>query len=357
MAAPTEAPHRRSFAHELLPVQVRFGAGRLAELGEALAEAGIVRALLVDGLQVPDLVARAEAAMGPARLTTTGPARQHVPEADAEAARELARELEADGLVALGGGSATGLAKAVALTEGLPVMAVPTTYAGSEMTPIWGVTAGERKTTGRDRRVAPRSVIYDPELTYSLPAGPTAASAMNAVAHCVEALWTEQATPLTDAVATEGLELLAGGLRAWAARPDDHEARAQLLRGAWLAGVALAGAGTALHHKLAHVLGGFGMPHAEVHALLLPEVTALFATAAPGAMRRVERALGADDAEAGLRALAREVGATGSLAAFGLTAEQTRTAAELAAAASPAVPRPAHAEDVLRILRGAGAPG
>lgn len=357
MAARTDLAPDGPFEHEGLAVRVLFGPGRVEELAPALDAMGVERVLLIDGLEVPAVVARVEQILGPRHARTLTRVRQHVPVEDAERARTLAEELGADGLVALGGGSATGLAKAIALTHGLPIAAVPTTYAGSEMTPIWGMSQDDRKTTGRDAMVAPRLVVYDPELTYSLPLGATAASGMNAVAHCVEALWAGGATPWTDAVATEGLALLSSGLRDCIADPDDVLARATALRGAWLGGLALAGAGTALHHKLCHVLGGLGMPHAEVHAALLPEVTALFADAAPRALARIAGALGNPEAPAGLRALARDLGATRTLADMGLSAQQTGVAADIAAATPPLVPRPVDRAEIFQVLLAAGAPG
>lgn len=357
MVARTEPAALRPFAHEALATSVVFGPGRVAELGAILDGLSIERAMLIDGLQQPGTVARIEALMGARHLTTRDRVRPHVPVSDAEAARRQARELGADGLVALGGGSATGLAKAVALADRLPIVAIPTTYAGSEMTPIWGMTEGERKTTGRDVGVLPRATVYDPELTYSLPPAATASSGMNAIAHCVEAVWTDQANPLTDALAAEGIALLAQGLRdCVAGRGDQAAARATAMRGAWLGGVVLASAGTALHHKLCHVLGGLGLPHADVHAAVLPPVTAFIAEAAPASVRRVARALEAPDAAQGLSDLASALGADATLADLGLTARQARTVARLTAAVAPPHPRPATEADVLRILQAAGAP-
>jgi maleylacetate reductase len=283
--------------------------------------------------------------------------RVHVPAAHAEAARARAAEVVADGLVSIGGGSAVGLAKAVALTDGLPIAAVPTTYAGSELTSVWGITEDGRKTTGRDPDVAPRLVIYDAELTYDLPAAVTAASGMNAVAHCAEALWAAGATPLTDAAALEGLRRLGVGMRASLASPRDPGARATALAGAWLAGEAFA-AGGALHHKLCHVVGGmFDLPHAELHAALLPYTSAFLLPAAPEAGRRIAAALGAEDAVGAIAALARDVGTPRSLAALGMTEDDAVRAAAVAAPDVPDLPRrptPRELEDLLRrAVRGA----
>ena len=328
------------FCYEGLPGRVVFGAGRLADLPAELDRLDAHRVVLIDGLMDPERVRAVEGAIAAVHATTITDVRPHVPVEIAKSARRLVRDHGADCLVALGGGSAIGLAKAVALTDGLPVVAVPTTYAGSECTPIWGITEQQRKTTGRDLRVLPRTVIYDPELTLSLPADMSAASGMNALAHCVEALWTTMANPVTDALATEGVATLAAGLRAVVRDPGDLGARAATLRGAWLGGTALAVAGTGLHHKICHVLGGtFEMPHAEVHAAVLPYVTEFVTPAVPGAVARVAQALGEENAVEGLRRLAADLGAASTLGELGLTEERAGIAADLVAAGAPAHPR------------------
>jgi len=311
--------------YEALPGRVVFGAGAVGGVAAEVERLGAGRVLLVDGLL--DAVLRG----------TIDDVAQHVPADLVERTRRRAAELGVDCLVAVGGGSATGLAKALALETGIPIVAIPTTYAGSEMTPIWGITADGRKTTGSDPRVLPRTVIYDPKLLLSLPPRPGAASGMNAMAHCVEAMWTPAANPVTDAVASDGIARLARGLRASHADPGDLEARAESLRGAWLAGTALAVAGTGLHHKLCHVLGGsFGLPHAEVHAAVLPWVVDYYREAAPDAQARIAAALGADDAVTGLRDLARDLDLGGGLAALGLReADLDEAAAQGAEAAAP----------------------
>src|SRR5215831_12865254 len=163
----------------------------------------------------------------------------HVPKAVAEAGLTAARECRADGLVAVGGGAAIGLAKAMALTTGLTILAVPTTYSGSEATPIWGLSEDERKVTGRDPRVLPRTIVYDPELTLGLPPAVSAASGMNAIAHCVEGLWIPERTPVTEALASEALRRLAANLPRVVADGDDRDARGECLAAAWLAGLVL----------------------------------------------------------------------------------------------------------------------
>ncbi len=340
---------------ETVARRIVFGAGALADLPDELARLGLARPLVIAGRSQAAHAERLLAAVG-AGGSIVG-VRVHVPAAHAESARARAAELGADSLVTIGGGSAVGLAKAVALSSGLPIAAVPTTYAGSELTSVWGLTEDDRKTTGREPAVAPRLVVYDPELTYDLPDAVTGASGMNAVAHCAEALWAAGATPLTDAAASDGLRLLAAGIRGSLARPRDAEARATALAGAWLAGEAFA-AGGALHHKLCHVLGGmFDLPHAELHAALLPYTAAFVLPAAPEAARRIAAALGGGDAAEAIAALARDAGTPRSLAALGLSEDDAVRATAVAGPdlpGAPLKPTAAELEDLLRrAVRGA----
>ncbi|MEE9095953.1 iron-containing alcohol dehydrogenase [Pseudarthrobacter phenanthrenivorans] len=222
---------------------------------------------------------------------------EHVPAAAAEAARQAAASHKADLLVAIGGGSAIGLAKSIALTTGLPIVAVPTGYAGSEATNVWGVTEGPagktQKVTGVDDRVLPESVIYDVDLTLSLPAALSVASGLNALAHCIDSLWAPRAHPVNAALATEAIRLLAGGLPMVKDDPSGVGGREQMLSGAYLAAAAFASAGAGMHHKICHVLGGrFNLPHAQTHAVILPHVTAFNLAAASGAETRIAAALG-----------------------------------------------------------------
>ncbi|MCZ2824232.1 MULTISPECIES: maleylacetate reductase [unclassified Modestobacter] len=336
-----------------LPTRVLFGPGRRADVPGEVARLGGRRVLIVTGRSQQAAVAEQQAALGTAHVATLDGAVEHVPVASAARARAVADEVDADLLLAVGGGSAVGLAKAVALTSGRPLVVVPTTYSGSEMTPIWGTTEEGRKTTGRDERVRPSVVVYDPELTVDLPSGTTASSGMNAVAHCVEALWLPGANPLIRALAEEGVRELGDALPALAHTPRDLGARAAALRGAWLGGTVLALAGTGLHHKICHELGGLGLPHAPVHAAVLPAVAALLSEAAPDALRRVARALAADDGVAALRQLAVQAGAATSLGDLGLRVDQVDEVAERVAALAPAAPRAVSAADVRGVLHAA----
>jgi len=344
----------RRFTYQALPARVIFGAGSLALLPEEIERLGASRALV---LSTPEQRDQARMVADKIRERAAGifdRAVMHVPIATAEAARDEARRLGADCCVAVGGGSTTGLAKAIALVSPLPILAVPTTYAGSEMTPIWGLTERGIKKTGRDPKVLPRTVIYDPSLTVTLPPMLSATSGMNAIAHCVEALYAQDANPIVSLMAEEGIRALAASLPAVVKRPDDLEARSQALYGAWLAGASLGAVGMALHHKLCHVLGGtFNLPHAETHTVVLPYAAAYNAKAAPEAMMRVARAMGADEAALGLHRLAAAMGAPTGLAQLGMKHEDLDRAADLAVRDPYYNPRPITREDIRALLEDA----
>jgi alcohol dehydrogenase class IV len=352
----------RRFVHEPLPGRVVFGPGSLARLGEEIDRLGLKRALL---LSTPPKRAAAAALAGRLGSRVAGLYDRAVMHVPVEVAREgvaAARAAGADCTVALGGGSTIGLAKAIARELGLPVVAVPTTFAGSEMTPIWGLTEGGVKNTGRDPRVLPRLVVYDPELTLTLPAVVAGPSGLNAIAHCVEALYAETPDPIIELMAEEGIRALADSLPGVIERPGDRAASSEALYGAWLAGSALGAVGMALHHKLCHTLGGsFNLPHAETHAIVLPYVVAYNRDAAPAAMRRIARALGGTGDPAGaLWDLGRRVGAPPALPAIGLAAADLDRAAEIATANPYYNPRPVTRDRVRALLQAAfegGRPG
>ncbi|HEY2844400.1 MAG TPA: maleylacetate reductase, partial [Bryobacteraceae bacterium] len=324
------------FVYEALPSRVIFGAGSLQKLPEEIDKLGATRALVLCSPEQRAIGAEIVVMLGARSAGVFDGAVMHVPAEVAEAARDKARRVRADLCVTIGGGSTTGLAKAIALTSELPILAIPTTYAGSEMTPIWGLTEGGVKKTGRDVRVLPRTVIYDPVLTVSLPVALSVTSGINAMAHCVEALYSKDANPIVSLIAEEGIRALAGGLREivnpeMAERPGDLDARSRALYGAWLGGVSLGAVGMALHHKLCHTLGGtFLLPHAETHTVMLPHAVAYNATAAPEAMKLVARALGANSAAEGLYDLAASLGAPVSLKSLGMRRDQLDQAADVA---------------------------
>jgi maleylacetate reductase len=345
-----------AFDHRTLGQRVLFGTGRALEhVVAAVEELGSARVLLIHGGR-QEALADAVASRLPVAVRIDG-AVQHVPVERADDAVALAGSADVDAVVAIGGGSAIGLAKAVALRTGVPIVAVPTTFAGSEATDVWGLTEANRKTTGSDPRVLPRTIVYDASLSVGLPATLAVSSGLNALAHAVDGLWAPRADPINRALGTEGIRALVPGLRGLVADADDLDARERTLYGAYLAAVAFASAGSGLHHKICHTLGGaFGLPHAEMHSVVLPYVSAFNAPAAPDADARLRSLLDVDDAAAGLNALRLELGAPASLAAIGL---QESDVAEAAALTLPSVPpsnpRPVTAADLEAIIHAAWA--
>ncbi|TLS46610.1 maleylacetate reductase [Streptomyces montanus] len=338
------------FTYEALPMRVVFGAGSLAQLPQEARGLGLRRLLVLSTHGQRSLAENAATLLGDACAGIFAEARMHVPADIAAKALQAARDTGADGCVAIGGGSTIGLGKAIALKSGLPVVSVPTTYAGSEMTPIWGLTEGGRKQTGRDRSVLPRSVLYDPELTLSLPVDVSVTSGFNAIAHAVEALYAPDASPVISLMAEEGVRSLAAALPAVAAAPRDLDARTEALHGAWLCGSCLGATTMSLHHKLCHILGGtFDLPHAPTHTVLLPYVAAFNLPAAPDAERALRRALATDDVPEQLARVAAELGAPRSLAELGLTEHDLAEVIAQAQSRPYANPRPAPA-DALRTL-------
>ncbi|MCW2241191.1 maleylacetate reductase [Azospirillum canadense] len=328
----------QSFVYTGLPARVIFGHGTLAQLAGEIERLGCRRALLLVGERLQD---RVTVAAGGFAAGVFGEAVMHTPVAITERALAALGDLRADGIVAVGGGSAIGLGKALALRTDLPQIAIPTTYAGSEMTPILGQTEGGVKTTLRSPKVLPEVVLYDVELTRSLPPGLSATSGLNAIAHAVEALYAQDRNPITSLMAEDAIRALARALPRLLADPSDMEARSDALYGAWLCGVCLGAVGMALHHKLCHTLGGtFDLPHAETHAVVLPHAVAYNAAAAPDAMERIARALGSDDAARGLADLSRRLGVPQSLRDLGMPQEGIARAADLALRTPYWNPRP-----------------
>ncbi len=351
------------FVHDTLPQRVCFGSGEAAaSLSNEIANLGASRVMLI--------AAPAESHLA-GTITTGIPVAlrhddvvMHVPVEVADRAREAAAEHDIDALVSVGGGSTTGLAKAVALTTGLPVVAVPTTYAGSEATPVWGLTEGAKKTTGTDRRVLPKVIVYDAALTMSLPVEMSVASGLNALAHCVDSMWAPNANPVNAAFAAEGIRSLAAGLPKIVADPMDLDGREHTLYAAYLSATAFASAGSGLHHKICHVLGGkYNLPHAQTHATVLPYVLAFNGPAAPDAERRIAAAFGGAGLASGasttaaldgLVALKHELNAPRALADYGFTEDSVAEAAEaILPSVPPSNPRQVTEADLRVLLRAA----
>lgn len=347
------------FVHDTLPQRVAFGSGEAAaNLASEVARLGATRVMLIAAKAESHLAGTIAAGIGVALRYDD--VVMHVPVEVAERARDAAAAHRVDALVSVGGGSTTGLAKAVAMTTGLPIVAVPTTYAGSEATPVWGLTEGARKTTGTDRKVLPRAVIYDAALTTSLPVDMSVASGLNALAHCVDSMWAPHADPINAAFAAEGIRSLANGLPRVVAEPMDLDGREHALYAAYLSAVSFASAGSGLHHKICHVLGGkYNLPHAQTHATVLPYVLAFNGPAAPEAERRIAAAFagggfGADSALGGLMALKRELNAPHALADYGFAEDSVGEAAEaILPSVPPSNPREVTAADLAALLRAA----
>lgn len=344
------------FVHDVPASRVVFANGSISRAGEELERLGCSRALLVAGgpEQVyADLVAES---LGDRVVARFQDVVMHVPVATAQQAIRTAVESGADCVIAVGGGSSIGAAKAVARETGMPILAIPTTYAGSEMTPIWGLTEGDRKTTGRDIKVLPKTVLYDPELTLSLPADISAASGMNAIAHLVEGLYAPGVSPISALQAEEGVRALASALPRVVADPLDLAARGDALYGAWLAGWTLGTTGMGIHHKICHTLGGtFDMPHAQTHSAVIAYATAFNESYAPRAMEAVMRALSAagisaESAGAGVWELAHAIEAPTSLKEVGFDPSMVDKAVEIIVAAQPTNPRPVDPDGTRALL-------
>lgn len=322
-----------NFIHDWLPQRAILGTGRSVEHVRAELDRLGAAAVMVIGEQRSQAVL--DQLADSTRLLWTEVA-QHVPVELATRARTAATAAEIDAIVAIGGGSVIGLAKAVALTQSVRIIAVPTTYAGSEATNVWGLTDSDGKRTGIDDRVLPSTVIYDPELVVSMPTDLAVASGLNAVAHCVDALWAPRADPINAALGTEALSALRRGLLGLVDQPENLGERARTQYGCYLAAVAFASAGSAMHHKICHVLGGvFGLPHAATHAIVLPYVLAWNAAAAPEVSRRIAIALDATDPHEGLERLRTQLTAPRALRDIGLRERDIPTAVASALAVIP----------------------
>ncbi len=305
--------------HQSLPSRVVFGPGALASLRDEAAALGCRRMLVVCTRSQQEVARRALQLLGALGGPVFPGAAMHTPVEVTEAAMSLVEGERADGIVAIGGGSAIGLGKAIALRTDLPQIVAPTTYAGSEMTPVLGQTEAGRKTTQRSPKVLPETVIYDVELSLSLPVATSLTSGFNAMAHGAEALYAEHPNPLLLAAAEETVRLMAHALPRIVIAPQDPEARSAALQAAWLGGWSLANGGSGLHHRLCHILGGaFGLPHAETHTILLPHVLAYNASEAPEAMARLSRALDAPSPADALHDLADSLGAPLALKDIGM---------------------------------------
>jgi len=343
-----------TFAAQFAQVRVRFGAGIRRQVSEEISRLGCKRALVLSTPPQADSAMEMAQEIGDLAVGVFTRATMHTPVAVTEEAVAHAQSVRADCIVSVGGGSTTGLGKAIALRTDLPQVVVPTTYAGSEATNILGQTENGIKTTLTDARVQPEVILYDAELVKTLPVGMTVTSALNAMAHAAEGLYARDRNPVSTLLAIEGLEAFAESLDRVVAKPDDLEARGQTLYAAWLCGTVLGQVGMALHHKLCHTLGGtFDLPHAETHAIILPHAIAFNARAAGRELEPISRIFGDGDPGMALYEFAKRLGAPLALKDLGVSQKDLDRAAELATAKPYWNPQPVTKEDIARLLEAA----
>lgn len=350
----------QEFIYQAHPMRVRFGVRAFDVIAEEVEHLGLQRVAVLctpGRAELGRLLARA---LGSMCAGVIPKAVMHVPREVATETIAEVQALRADGCVSIGGGSAIGLGKAVARETGIPTIAIPTTYAGSEMTTVWGMTADGHKTTGRSEAVLPKSVIYDPELSTGLPVDPSITSGFNAIAHAVEALYAPDSSPIISLMAEEGIRALTTALPGIRTNPEDLEARSDALYGAWLCGTCLGSTTMSLHHKICHVLGGtLNLPHAETHTVMLPHVLAFNQPAVPGAFTALSRALGSaqgtvvTDPARYLQELAGELGAPTSLQELGMKQEDIPRIARDVLSSSYGNPREVSEESITRIVSAA----
>lgn len=344
------------FHYQSTAQRVVFGTATLNDLPAEIRRLDLRRVLVVS---TPGHAARASQVvegLGDLCAGTFAKARMHTPVEVTDEVMTRVRDLAIDGTVAVGGGSAIGLTKAIALRTDLPQLVIPTTYAGSEATSNLGETRDGKKRSVKDPRVLPEVIVYDVALTRSLPVPLSCASGLNAMAHAVEGLWAKDANPVSSLLAEEGIRELGAALPRIAEDPGDDEARSRALYGAWLSGMVLNATSMALHHRLCHVLGGaFDLSHADTHAILLPHVVAYNAPGAPSAVARVARALGADDAAAGLFDVLRAGGGPVALRDIGMPADGIGRAVDILMQEPPWNPQPITRDGVGGLLERAWA--
>jgi len=333
--------------------RVIFGQGKMKQTKEELAKLG-KKAIVLATPEQSELANEVAEIIEELCGFVYTKAVQHVPVETVIDAQAIVEKEKIDVLLAVGGGSSIGLAKALALNTSLPILAIPTTYAGSEMTPVWGLTENNRKKTGTNIIVKPKTVIYDSNLTLTLPKWLTVTSGMNAIAHCAEGLYAENANPIVSLFAEDGVRALASSLPRILEKPEDMEARGEAQYGTMLGGMVLGSVGMALHHKLCHTLGGtFNLPHAETHTVILPYAIQYNASHIPKAMDALARALNTtqDDVPGALYDLSSSLGSHTSLEALGLKVSDLDKVAEIATKNPYYNPRPVNKEGIRELLQ------
>ena len=342
---------RQPFTYEALPARVIFGEGTLGALPYEVERLDLKRVLVLSTREQASHGHRVADLLGARAAGLFAGARMHTPSDVTDAAIAEIHQHDADGVVAIGGGSTTGLAKAIALRTDLPQIVIPTTYAGSEVTPILGETRNGQKSTQRSLKVPPEVVIYDVDLTLGLPVALSVTSGLNAIAHAAEALYSQTRNPVIALMAEDGIRALLAALPGIVADPADKSSRSDALYGAWLCGTCLGAVGMALHHKLCHTLGGtFDLPHAETHSVILPHALAYNLTAAPSARDCLARVTGSDDPAMALHRFAQSLGAPTSLRELGMPEDSIEHAADLALQSPYWNPRPIERGGIVELL-------
>lgn len=295
----------QSFTHVGMPGRVIHGAGSVATLAAEVEALDARRVMFCcTKSRVPE-VEKLAATLGARFAGICDAAKIFVPLSAVEPGREMAAALNADCLVSYGGGTAVGLAKAIALggeglEGGMPIVSIVTTYSGSETTALQGIIGHDGvRTNYRDMRMLPKVLIYDPELMLDVPLDVSIASGFNSIAHAVSSYLGKDANPVANMFSENGIRAMSSALVRLAQDPRDVDARSEALHGAWLCGMTLMSSGTTIHHKMVHVLGGgFDLPHGPTHAIMLPHSTAYNRDAAPEAMKGIARAFGDEAADA-----------------------------------------------------------
>jgi alcohol dehydrogenase class IV len=341
------------FVHAALSARAIFGKGQIGRLGGELELLKISRALLICTPRGEQRYASIVDELGARSAGIFAKAEPHCPEPVAAAAVEAMAAARADGVVTVGGGSTIGLGKYIAAKTGRPFVAVPTTFSGSEMTPLYGLKIGLEKRTWVDPAAKPRTVIYDPELVASLPTHEAATTGMNGLAHCIEALYPAVPNPLARLMALEGIAAFAAGLRGITSR-NDEVSHSCALYGGFIGGLLVSMVGIGLHHRICHVLGGrFGVPHGESNSVILPHVTAFNAPALGEDASAIARAMDRNDAGVAMFEIAESLGVPRSLRELGLPKDQLDGVASEVLAKPLHNPRPLTIEAVRRLLENA----
>lgn len=348
----------KNFIYNASPARVIFGKGTIQELPAEISRQSLKAPLLLSTAQQASQTEALKKILNGNIAGIFAEATMHTPTNITEKALEYAKSVSADSIISIGGGSTIGLGKAISIRTGLPHICIPTTYAGSEMTPILGETADGVKKTRSDPKILPGTVIYDVDFTMSLPASMSATSGVNAIAHAVEALYAQNGNPIITLLALEGTKALACALPQIIQTPNDVEARTKALYGAWLCGLCLGSVGMSLHHKLCHTLGGsFNLPHAETHTIVLPHALAYNAPEIQGVMKQLAEVLPGSDGDAlkGLNALLDSLQVKRGLKEFGMKEQDVDKAADIAVSNPYWNPRKVEREGIRELIRRAWA--